>query len=226
MNKKSHAVDWGSEPPTFAQLKEFFAQIEHEQVTQGIMQDILRHKIGVTPEDIRNIWLFRFFMLGYPEAIGMNYKEFAKIVPYPEDKPGKLLVVKHELVSIDKQMELIGGKNRIDLSHLTNVVKVPLELIYWRYGVEDGGKMLNHSPHACIKIFEEEDRVSTVVEEGIAICIQNPKVLEDHCIDLSGSKYGYINVPCLGLEKGIPYLDSCSLQDANIERGSASCRKS
>ena len=162
-----------------------------------------------------------FLKLGYHKAANMSEQEFAKLVPYPEDKPGKLLVVKHQLIPIDIQMKLIGGENHLNLPLLKNLVKTPNTLIYWRYGVEDGEKMLDKSMNLCLKIFQEKNRIPSVVEEGIAIVVYKKDVLEDHGIDLPGSFC--VGVPCLRLEKKRPELIIGCSCDASQDYGSASC---
>jgi len=224
MTNKSHAVGWGSDSPAPAQIKEFFAQIESGRITKAVLQKLLRGQTDLTPEEVRAIWLARFFKLGYPKAIGMSYEKFVKLAPIPENRPGALMVVKNELVSVDIQMKLIGGTDYLDLACLRNVVETPKTLIYWRYGVEDGKKVLNRPPDACVEIFKKENRIPAVVEEGIAIYVQNPRALKDHSVNLPGSRYNS-DVPCLELSLGLPpRLCYGSSGSAFPRSGSASCK--
>ncbi len=44
MAKTTHATDWVSEPPTPAQMKEFYAQVQDKKITKATLQDFLRGK--------------------------------------------------------------------------------------------------------------------------------------------------------------------------------------
>ncbi len=169
----------------------------------------------------REVQLSRLIQLGYPEAAGMTKEAFTKLIPIPEDKEGALLVVPANIISIDKQMKLIGGRNNLNLNSLKDTV-LTHDTPYWIYGVENGKKMLGKSPDTCVQDFAKQRRGLTAVE-GSNLIAQYPDVLKDHYIDLPGSRSGADRVPCLFLYFGRPRL-CCNLSGyANSNYGSASC---
>ncbi len=174
------------------------------------------------PEDVRSTQLKRLVKLGYHKAAGMSKEEFANLIPEPEDKEGALLIIPATIVSVSKQMELIGGKNYLNLASLKDVVDTAT-IPYWIYQVEDGKEMLGKSPDTCIKVFKKQKRRGLIVTEGIAIAAQSPNTLEGHYIDLPGSRFGSARVPYLRLHNGRPWLRCYFSGDAFSGCGSASC---
>ncbi len=179
--------------------------------------------VGAVTPDIRSAQLFRLIQLGYPEAAGMTKEAFTKLIPVPEDKEGALLVVPANIISIDKQMKLVGGTNYFSLEALRDLVNTP-KTPYWIYGVENGKAMLGKSPDTCVKDFAKQGRRGLTAIEGINLVAQYPDVLKDHYIDLPGSRYGVSRVPYLGLDDGGSglYYDGLS-SSASSYCGSASC---
>jgi len=171
---------------------------------------------------IRKTQLSRLIQLGYAEAAVLSSEAFAQLIPVPENKEGALLVISANIVSIPKQMELVGGSNCLDLKSLKDLVSTP-KTPYWIYNVENGKKMLNESPDACAEYFLNQDRRGLTAIEGINLVAQYPDVLKDHYVDLPGSRYGAACVPCLRLGGGRPRLFCPFSGSARSRYGSASC---
>ncbi|MFA6146386.1 MAG: DUF5701 family protein [Patescibacteria group bacterium] len=163
-----------------------------------------------------------FLKLGYPKAAGMTEKKFISMIPLSENRPGKLLIIPANLVSIDKQMKLINGTNYLNLSSHKDLIETP-KTPYWIYGVENGKKMLGKDPDTCVGIFKKEKRRELITVEGIAIVVQDPDVLKDHYIDLPGSRYGSDRVPSLLLYDDGPRVICLDSDGAVSHYGSASC---
>ena len=176
-----------------------------------------------TPAEVKAIQSARLIKLGYPETAEMSKEEFANLIPDPEDKKNALLVIPVTIVSVSKQMQLIGGENYLDLTKLEDTVETPTAP-YWIYEVKDGEEMRGKSPDNCIKLFKKTGRRGLTVTESIAIVAQNPDVLKDHYIDISGSRYDAGCVPYLFLYCGRPILDYFWSANAVSYYGSASCR--
>ena len=203
-----------------SQIKKILADVPEDEI-QEVIKLALRET--PTPEEVKEIQLARLVRFGYPKAAGLTEEGFASLVPMPEDKLGALLVVKPEVVSIYKQMELIGGKCYLNITELKDIAETPNLPIYWRYDVENGKKMLNRTPDDCMKEFKKEKRFGAVVVEGIALVAQNPDILKDHYIDLPGSRFGAGSVLYFGLYDDRPGLSDCDSDFANSHYGSASC---
>ena len=208
-------------------LKDFFRQIADGSKTLRQVQLFLENKnpfrepiIGAT--DIRSIQLSRLIQLGYAAAAGLSKDAFAKLIPVPENKDGALLVIPSNIISIDKQMEMVGGRNYLNLDSLKDTVLTP-DRPYWVYGVENGKKMLGKSPDACVKDFLKQCRRGLTVIEGINLIAQYPDVLKDHYIDLPGSRCSALSVPFLNLSGDEPGLFDSFSSNVLSSCGSASC---
>lgn len=168
---------------------------------------------------------------GYPEAAGMEKDQFLGYVNPLRDKfeIGDLIVIPERIVSIPKQMSMVKlngktGYTCLNLGVLTQAdgVETP-NAPYLTRDVENGAAMRNTSPNNCVKQFKKQGRFWFTAEEGIAIVIHKPETLNDHYIDLPGSRYDSDCVPSLWLYDGRPRLDYGRAAYANLEWGSASC---
>jgi hypothetical protein len=133
----------------------------------------------------------------------------------------KLFVIKSK--SLEQQLKELDVVNYLDLSKFKDVVRTPKE-DYEIENVSDGSDMLGKSPDDCDKIFKEQGRRGLTIYEGLALLRDNPDILKDHYIDLSGSRYDSGDVPYLGLDDDGPRL-SCGYSDvADSHFGSASTK--
>lgn len=124
---------------------------------------------------------------------------------------------------LQKQLDKLGIENHLDLEEITNLYQPSSD--GYIYDVEDGKKMLGKSPEECEKIFKKQGRRALTIHEVLAIYRRNPNVLENHCIDITGSRYEDSDrVPRLYLLLGGPWLDWIYLVGASDEWGSASAR--
>jgi hypothetical protein len=168
---------------------------------------------------------------GYPEAAGMEKDRFLGYVNPLRDKfeIGGIIVIPERIVSIPKQMSLVKldgktGYTCLNLGALRQAdgVETP-NVPYLIRDVENGVAMRNTSPDNCVKQFKKQGRFGLVTEEGIAIVTHKPETLNDHYIDLPGSRYDSDIVPRLRLSGGRPELDYGWADIANSRWGSASC---
>jgi len=132
----------------------------------------------------------------------------------------KLLVIKSK--SLEQQLKEFGVVNYLDLEKVKDVIETPKK-DYYIENVSDGSDMLGKSPDDCNKIFKEQGRRGLTIYEGLALLRDNPDILKDHYIDLSGSRYGSGSVPSLDLFDFRPELSFSNSGIANSRFGSASC---
>jgi hypothetical protein len=133
----------------------------------------------------------------------------------------KLLVIKSK--SLEEQFTELGVVNYLDLKRVKDVIETPADNYYIK-NIEDGTKMLGKSPDNCDKIFKEQGRRGLTIYEGLALLRDNPDILKDHYIDLSGSRFGSDDVPALCLRGGRPGLDCSDSGLAFYRCGSASTK--
>ncbi|MEK7192083.1 MAG: DUF5701 family protein, partial [Patescibacteria group bacterium] len=135
-----------------------------------------------------------------------------------------------KLLALEKKiplMELEGKKGftTLDLSGFKTVkgVEIPESMAYLVVDIENGKVMLGKSPDKAVRQFKKEGRSPLTAEEGVAIILQYPEILKDHCMDLPASRLGADGVADLLLDGGNPKLGwnvSCS---SDSRWGSASC---
>jgi hypothetical protein len=168
---------------------------------------------------------------GYPEAAGMEKDQFLGYMNPLRDKfeIGDIIVIPERIVSIPKQMSLVKLNGKTGYTYLNlgvlrqaDGVETP-NVPYLIRDVENGAAMRNTSSDNCVKQFEKQGRFGLVTEEGIAIVTHKPETLNDHYIDLPGSRYDSGNVPLLWLHGGRPRLCFGWAAGADSEWGSASC---
>lgn len=151
----------------------------------------------------------RQLQMEHLRAKGYVFEE--KDVPLPDEaklKLGLALLVDYQ-TPIDQQCQLLGIKNYLDISYHKDQHPKPQGRWGWIYGVEDGKKMLGRSPNSAIEEFGRNARRGLMTVEGLALYRENPDLLKDHFVDLSGSRYGEfgVGVPGLYLGGGVPSLD-------------------
>ena len=121
---------------------------------------------------------------------------------------------------LEQQLKELGVTNYLNLSY----VKELYPRVDILCDVEDGSEMLGKSPNECEEKFKKEKRRGLNIYEGLALLRHNPKVLEHHYIDLSGSRYVKFGdrVPALYLSGGVPSLSNGWAGHSYPHYGSAS----
>lgn len=169
---------------------------------------------------------------GYPEAAGMEKSQFLEYVNPLRDKfkIGDLIVIPERIVSIPKQMSMVKLNDKTGYTHLNLGVLTQADGVetpnvpYLIRDVENGSAYRNTSPYNCVKQFKKQERFELTAEEGIAIVTHKPETLNDHYIDLPGSRYGSDGVPGLWLSGSRqPMLRSGWADCTHLWWGSASC---
>ena len=106
-----------------------------------------------------------------------------------------LIVVPNAIVPLSYQLERVRESfNDIQLEHTIKPewfenakgVSTPDEP-YLLLDVETGYAMKNITPKKCLQTFSDEGRLALTVDEGIALILHFPEVLESHWVDLPGS---------------------------------------
>lgn len=108
-----------------------------------------------------------------------------------------LLVVPFSVVPLRTQFQAVdlGNKkgkkgytflNPTSLLHAGSIV--PPEELYLICDIEDGKDTLNQSPEECEEIFSGSARFPLTVNQGLSMVIQWPVILQDHYLQLGGSR--------------------------------------
>ncbi|MBI4991829.1 MAG: hypothetical protein HZB99_01275 [Candidatus Harrisonbacteria bacterium] len=163
----------------------------------------LSAKLQSEPEKVRQFQVEHLLARGYAfDEKDISLPDEAKL------KLGLALLVDYE-TPIDRQCQLLGIKNYLDLSYHEDLHPKPQGRWGWIYGVENGKKMLNWSPNSAIEEFGRNNRRGLMTVKGLALYRENPDLLKDHYVDLSGSRCGRFgdSVPGLYLRDGVPSLD-------------------
>ena len=124
---------------------------------------------------------------------------------------------------LDEQFKKLGIENYLNWSKIENLF-TPSQDGYI-YDVEDGEETKGKSPEECEEIFKTQNRRGLTIHEVLAIIRKNPKVLKNHYIDCTGSRYvSAVRVPDVCLDRGDRPLLGWGGVDYSIGRwGSASC---
>ena len=158
--------------------------------------------------------------LGYPEAVGIERCEF---IPYVSPLRGKfeigdLIVIPKRFITLHKQMLMTKVNNKagyaiFNLNLLLDDDVTP-RMPYLIRDVDDGAATIGISFKSCVEDFNKQKRFGLSAEEGNALIIHSPEVLNHHFINLLGTnyQYGQNRILCLWLEGGHPCL-SCSWFD-------------
>lgn len=151
----------------------------------------------------------------------------ASDIPFKDGHIPFLSVIPSTLLSFEKQMEMVyhgsvRGRSYLNQSRVTSLAQIPKEP-YYIFDVEDGTAALGKAPQEAEKQFADSNRSPLTAEEGIALVIQHPEILNDHFIDLLGSRLGDVKVPFLWLYEGEPELYWGWASISVARWGSASC---
>ena len=150
-----------------------------------------------------------------------------KDIPLPDEaklKLGPALLIDYQ-TPVGSQCQLLGIRNYlVDFNRHMDQHPKPQGRWGWIYGVENGKKMLGRLPNQAIEEFKKNNRRGLMTVEGFALIRENPKLLKDHYIDLSGSRYDKFcdNVPGLYLSEGQPELHNYWADESDSDWGSAS----
>ena len=140
-----------------------------------------------------------------------------------------LIVVKHGLVSVDRQMEMaeVDGKKGYNSLAPWDFLEIydpaPSSSVFIAVNVENGRAMLNKSPNQAERLMMGKNRLSLIFEEGVALIVHYPDSLKSHFIILSSSRHGDGRVATLILHGDGPRLGWGWASCSDAKRGSASC---
>ncbi len=110
------------------------------------------------------------------------------------------------------------GVNYLELQHLTDTVET-LTTAHLLLDVEDGRGRLNTKPNVSFDNIHREGRLAYTTWYGLVHGIVFPYVLQNHNLDLCGSRYRSEYMPVLYLDEGIPKLDNGWNDNANPKWG-------
>lgn len=113
------------------------------------------------------------------------------------------------------------GRNYLEPQSLTDVVEVP-QRAHVLLDVEDGRQRLDMSPSVSYENIRCEGRLVYPLWYGLVHAIVFPCVLQDHYLDLVGSRYYSERVPFLYLNEDGPGLGSGFYDTTNPEWGAPS----
>lgn len=102
-------------------------------------------------------------------------------------------------------------------------VELPDAPAYRLVDVDTGVEFLDVTPSDALPQILERGRSPLTIDEGIAVLLHSPDVLEKTAFSLLGSRRGDRRVPALWLSSGRPRLGWCWAGAPHPWLGSASC---
>ena len=163
------------------------------QQKEQVLERIYQEDSGVGDFNfIKAFQINRYIDLDFHQAAGMKCRYFSEILPDPDPSRNlskALLVVSSELLSLEKQLGLLGAEIYLDLEKYQK----PFSKSYWIYDLEDGRGVLGKSALDALKRFSQSKRRGLTLEEGVSLIIQRPNTVKHHFLELSHSIYnGYV----------------------------------
>jgi len=165
--------------------------------------------LDLTPQQLFDIYVQRFREKG----IDLPQNDVDRLCPLiPEESPQFLLIPPRpaplDLSGLMALIEVDGktGGNSLDAQRLTDVVNTPTTA-HLLLDVEDGRGRLNTKPSVSRQNIKTVNRTPYTTWYGLVHGIVFPCVLQDHYLDLVGSRHESVNVPglCLNVSK-VPML--------------------
>lgn len=166
------------------------------------------HEAVVTPLE-----LFEF-QVGVLQQKGFNLPDtdvdlLRMLVPA---KPQLFLIVPNRPAELDLsalmvqvEVDSLSGRNELMFEDSADVIYTP-PVAHFLLDVEDGRERLNISPKASFKNISRECRIPYTMWYGIIHASVFGYVLQNHSLDLVGSRGNLRGVPSLRLDNGIPEL--------------------
>ena len=102
-------------------------------------------------------------------------------------------------------------------------IELPDAPTYRLLGVDTGAEFLDVTPEDALPRIFERGRSPLTIDEGIAVVLHSPGVLQETAFSLLGSRRGDRRVPALWLSGGRPRLGWCWAGAPHPWLGSASC---
>lgn len=210
--------------------------MSHEKVLQEPPEEeaVRVETVKIYPElSLEEEWqrqIQGFIKLGFHTELGQTEDEYAKRFPkftsQPESFKGRLDTPVLVETEIDPKLQcelaevgyILGGLIKTDLNKnlLENYTTPEAPYAAW---LEDGRNNINKKPKDIRKNLKDDEIAGTELD-GITLYISNPKILEDHFLDLPGTAFGFAGSACLGLRDGRPDMSYRWVDDALPEFGS------
>ena len=188
----------------------------------------------------------RVVRAGYAEALGTSERELcqrleplrAVLLSRLERQPSGsscVLVVIASPEAVLPRVEPSKGRAFVDLRpkraadfRPIDGLRVPDAEAYVLSDVDCGGDLLDVTPEAALRVIRSRHRSPLTIEEGVAVLVQHPDVLEErNAFSLLGSRSGDRRVPALWTSRVRdrigPRLGWCWDGNAHTWLGSASC---
>ncbi len=186
---------------------------------------------------------------GYPKLAGVTTEAFVDLIDplkatvreldMPEHviNEGHLsfvIVVKSDLIAIDRAMQLVDREGKSGVVNLHPVdpirfkpiddVELPTSSVYVLVDIDRGEDTINIAPDEAMQRIKGQDRSPLTIDEGIAIITHYPDFLKkNHCFSLLASRCGDRRVPALWMSERRPKLGWCWAGNPHTWLGSASC---
>lgn len=187
---------------------------------------------------------------GYPEKAGISTEKFVssfaplkqkllEITPseinIEEGRLPFVIVVKSELVPIDKMMQIVEYKGKNGIVNLTphssenyhpvTEVTIPESSVYLLVDIERGKDTLNITPNDAFEMIRTQKRSPLTIEEGMGIITHYPEFLiKNNCFSLLASRSTDKTVPAIWISEGRAKLGWCWAGNPHTWLGSASCK--
>ncbi|MDD3101887.1 MAG: hypothetical protein PHE59_01970 [Patescibacteria group bacterium] len=157
--------------------KIIYSPKEHNPLTV-LCQEVLSI---LSPEKTKAVQLGRWIEIGLLEKAKLSLKKIIEIVPIPLERENVVLVFPENIISFEKQIQLIGGKIILELEFLKNLTSSPSDKPYWLYKAKDGTddfREISLDKMAKENFVLSENKRGLTPTEGLAMFIQDPSILK------------------------------------------------
>ena len=199
------------------------------QEIQALITRLTSGGVGIKTDDLREAQAKCLWDKGFGEKFD-SFESFLSTIPeIPEklksdDQRFPLLVLVDARLGVTKSCGLAGLKYAGNNQTFEDFdpKKARTEQVYWMRA-RDGRKNLGKTIKTCRENFSQNE-IGLTALEGVALYLQNPKVINGHCLDLPGSvpRGGRGTVAGLGYWDDGPGLRWYSGAVADPHYGSAS----
>lgn len=180
---------------------------------------------------------------GFVKKAKLNVEEFRNILEtlkeklielslleFPKGQIPFIIVPRERLLSLKEKIALIElqdmkGSTSLDLSKFkaAEYLEIPETLAYLIVDVDIGITTQEETTYNAERQLKEYGRSPVTIEEGVALALQYPRILEEHNVIFAGSRYGTNQVADLWLHGNKLDFSLYSLNHSNPRWSLVSC---
>ncbi|MCC7160163.1 hypothetical protein IT399_00320 [Candidatus Nomurabacteria bacterium] len=226
-------------PKTAKELTEL-QEILNETKNKKTIESKKRYERLVIEFDLQVANLIR---KGFVKKAKLNVEEFRNILKtlkeklielslleFPKGQIPFIIVPREKLLSLKEKIELIElqgrkGSTLLDLSKFKTVeyLEIPETLAYLIVDVGISITTQEETADNAERQLKEDGRSPITIEEGVALALQYPRILEEHNVIFAGSRYDTNQVADLWLHGNNPEFSLYSRNNSNPRWSLVSC---